>query len=902
MAGPWERYQAQEEEPPAGPWSRYQAPAEEAPRPSRRQPTRQEAERVARLAAERQLVRNMVPGGVGYITQPFVNMLSDPARRDALGQSAAGFARDVRQIPNLDAGQLLRDTWEAGSRGVRDLPQTLGNIAAHLPEMARGVTYGPLVDEERAQQELDAARAAGDSAAMRAAAQEANTQTGAAATNVAGFGLGSGVRTPLQAAGLALALDAPHALSRNSDLPLQERLPGALTEMAGSGLAGGVLQQGANMLSGFARTPPRTGDMVNRMERAGIDPSLAAANGGGISGTMTKAIGDNLAAGPLVRARVERQLTQARDAAHRIATEYGQPRDLQGAGSVVRRATERFARDRAAPNPQPGADPMSVPTNEWSFAAKAGAVFDHALEPVLENTAELGSTLQVLNDLQRRADSPLVRDFHADATLRELDRTVRRLARNGRDSHTPQAATADDVAAAVADIENARRNVSNGEQSLATWVRRRGGISDDRGDIFGRNPAGRGASAMLSRNGRTIDDLANNAWEDGFFPGDTPPSAREFLDALEGDIRAPGSVRRANAGGYSAADDARQVLNYYEGLGIDTARRGRALESQLTRSLGVDEAAGQRPVTLRDLRELRRKVRLAQESPALSQSVDNASLQRLEAALTEDIYRAAGDAAPNLQRADRWYRRGRGRINDVLSDFFEADPGRAIPRILQLARPDGNARSIAVLRQSMKPDEWRTVAASIIDHMGQPTAGSADVGARIGFSVQRFATAYRAMSPQARRAIFGARGGPRGAGARRLNDLADELDNLARVAQNLKGVEARANFSGSASHIQTGAFSALGLANLPALIGTIAAMGLMGEVLTNRAFVRWLTSAPKRGATPAGMRQAIASLGQLAARDPALAPVYAALADAQGPRSSASAYADDTQRRGLPRR
>ena len=101
-----------------------------------------------------------------------------------------------------------------------------------------------------------------------------------------------------------------------------------------------------------------------------------------------------------------------------------------------------------------------------------------------------------------------------------------------------------------------------------------------------------------------------------------------------------------------------------------------------------------------------------------------------------------------------------------------------------------------------------------------------------------------------------------------------------------------------ASGVDVGALATLGFANLPALIASLAALGLMGEVLTNPAAVRWLTSAPKRAATPAGMRSWLADLSRIAARDPALAPVYNELAAAQEPRSSRGAYADDSQRRG----
>ena len=692
-----------------------------------------EAQRTQLLqrAAGRDMTRNIMPG-LSTVTQPLVNMILDPDRRASVGRSMQGAWRDIQAIPHLDWGRVASDTVQAASEGVQNLPELGASIVSNLPAIARGVTYGPFEDEERAQRELDVARMLGDAQGVSTAADEANAQSAGAAANVVGFGAGSLVRTPLQAATLAGALDAPFALSRNADTAtLQERLPDALTEIGATSAFGGTAQYGANRLTDALSRPPRTGDMVRRFEDAGVDPSLAAVNGGGVSGIITNAIGDNVAAGPFVRGRMRRQMTQASEASDRIAQGYGQPRPIEEAGRIIERGVDRFSRARDIPNPSPGIDPMRVSTRDWSFRSKAEVLYDQILEPMLDNPAALSRTSQVLDDIGRQADAPIVRQFQADPTLTAFERTVRRLQR------------------------------------------------------------------------------------------------------------------------------------------------------------GAGEGTGGGAPTLRDLRELRHKIRMAQDAPALSQSVDNAALQRLEAALTDDIYAAAGDSADNLRTVDAFYRRNRQRIDNVLSDFAQGEPGRAIPRILELAKPQGNTRSLVALRNALRPDEWRTVVASIIEYMGQPTAGASDFVARLGFSPSRFSTAYRAMSPAARRIIFGSRGGPGGALGAAARDLASELDNLALVENNLKGVEAMQNSSRSGSHISNLGTGAAAVANLPLTLSIIAGLGLLGEFMTNPRAVRWLTSAPRAGSARArGYRRWIAELSAIAARDPALYPVYNELAQSQAPESS----------------
>lgn len=712
-------------------------PPPPTPRP---QPSPAQRGEATSRALRRDQIRNSIPFGLGFITQPFVNTILDPDRRAAAGRSFQGFLRDVQQIPSLDLGRLANDTGNTISQGVQHLPQTVGNVLTHPVEVVDAMSTRPFREEESQQRALDLARIMGDQRGVETAANSANARTAEAGLNVAGPLAFGGSGSALRGAAVAAALDAPFALSRGEG-DLQERLPNAIAEIGGSAAFGGATQAAANAIPRIARAlPSRGADMVRRMDQAGatvdaqgqpqqprgVTPSFATANGGsGVSAPATNIVADNIFAGAPTRGRVRQSATELRDAVHDVRDTYGAARNREGAGQIIERGVDRYANDRNIPNPNPGQSALHTPTRDWSFASKARAVFDEVLRPIEGNTAQLARTRQVLNDLQTRADAPQVRAFNADPVLQRLQATVK---------------------------------------------------------------------------------------------------------------------------------------------GLETrAQRGT-------------------PPTLRDLRELRRGVREAQGRVRIGpDSVDNAALQRMEAALTEDIYAAAGPAAANLRRADQFYARGMRRIQGTLSAMD------GIPGILRAASPRTlNTRALATLRSALRDDEWRIVAASLIDDMGQPLPGAKGFVAEQGFSIERFATAYRNMHPRARQILFGSRAGQGGQSGRTMRTLANDLDNLAVIADAQKAVSAGANSSGSATHLQN-IGSIVSLVNpataVPTMMGIIGGL-LTGEILTNPAFVRWLVSAQRRAGGRAGMRQNLATLRDLATRDPALLPVVARLeAELQGQQS-----------------
>lgn len=290
-----------------------------------------------------------------------------------------------------------------------------------------------------------------------------------------------------------------------------------------------------------------------------------------------------------------------------------------------------------------------------------------------------------------------------------------------------------------------------------------------------------------------------------------------------------------------------------------------------------------------DLRALRTWVREARDGRNMTQTIDEASLARLESALTADIYDSAitlgGEyAARRLHLVDRYYRAGQQRIQQALQPFVQRGSQRvggaqAYRRVIELASQGGrqNTRQLAQLRASLRPDEWRVVSASIMDELGRPGFGSPFAMEAGEFSLEHFVTNVAKLSPQGRRALFG--------------ELADDLERLARVAGALKRVRGFTNYSRSGSSLQNmSTLTALGGAGVAAGTGNIAPLAMLagagllarvtGEMLTNPGFVRWLT---KAGA--GGMRRQISGLAALAARDPALVPLYTELAQNAAGRS-----------------
>jgi hypothetical protein len=264
---------------------------------------------------------------------------------------------------------------------------------------------------------------------------------------------------------------------------------------------------------------------------------------------------------------------------------------------------------------------------------------------------------------------------------------------------------------------------------------------------------------------------------------------------------------------------------------------------QDTRLKRIATALQNDPASIRfeDLRRLRTWVREAQKNPELRQSIDQGSLQRLEGALTGDIYRNAnnlgGNEAENaLRSADEFYRNGTTHIKETLQPFMDKPSGESTySRILDMAGTGKSAdvQSLGKLLQSLSPQTRGDVVANILAEMGRPAPGAATAGEEaINFSPSKFATEYNKLSQEARNLLFGKDGPYR-----------KKLDDIALTASRLKAIERAANHSRTASHTQllaTGAGLFGPTAPVTALPTATGLGGLAGtgEYLTNPALAK----------------------------------------------------------------
>lgn len=281
-------------------------------------------------------------------------------------------------------------------------------------------------------------------------------------------------------------------------------------------------------------------------------------------------------------------------------------------------------------------------------------------------------------------------------------------------------------------------------------------------------------------------------------------------------------------------------------------------------------------LSFQDLRNARTWVRNAQRDPALRQGVSESDLQRLEGALTQDINTnaqalAGPGVARQLQQADTFYRIGAQRIRNGLQAFLgsggHATAESAYDRIWRAAGNTGGADSarLGQLKASLKPDEWGDVASSVIDRMGAPSNGAANVNEPDSFSLANFVSKYGSLSDRGKALLFG------------TGDLRGQLDNLAQVAGKVKAVEKGANASNSGVSMQNMKTMQL-LANPLTMLPTLGALGgmkLTGRLLTDPAAVRWVANLAKaQASSPAAVSSAIGRLGAATRQNAALVPLY----------------------------
>jgi hypothetical protein len=263
------------------------------------------------------------------------------------------------------------------------------------------------------------------------------------------------------------------------------------------------------------------------------------------------------------------------------------------------------------------------------------------------------------------------------------------------------------------------------------------------------------------------------------------------------------------------------------------------------------------------IRQTRTALREQLQERGLRGSATDKVMGEILQAATDDLFdglTAAGkqNAADALRTANAFWKKRVETIDQVLEPILGRNRSgeQIVTAIEGLAKPKtGNASRLRQLFDAMPANEARSLSATIITRMGQPTAGAAEKGA--GFSFNTFLTNWNNMSPRARATMF-------------PDETRAALDKLATVSRGVKQAGSAMNTSNTAGALTAQAV----ISGVPWLIDPMTAIGLtgsqwvVGRLLASPRVARWIAGAPSN---PQARSAYIARLGGIARAEPAIA-------------------------------
>lgn len=241
------------------------------------------------------------------------------------------------------------------------------------------------------------------------------------------------------------------------------------------------------------------------------------------------------------------------------------------------------------------------------------------------------------------------------------------------------------------------------------------------------------------------------------------------------------------------------------------------------------------------VKKLRTLVGAELENPSIVSDVPRSKWKAVYAALSEDMKAAADQAGPQARsaynRANVYYNAGSSRI-DALARVVAKNGGpEAIFNAATSGTKDG-ATTLRTVMQSLRPDEQKVLASTIVRRLGKSTPGQQNAEGDL-FSMSTFLTNWNKLSPEAKSNLFGRFG----------KGFADDMDAVARMAANVRGgSKVFANPSGTATAgaglTAMGTFIGSLLTGHPVAAGAVASgagtANLTARLMTNPAFVRFL--------------------------------------------------------------
>ena len=231
-------------------------------------------------------------------------------------------------------------------------------------------------------------------------------------------------------------------------------------------------------------------------------------------------------------------------------------------------------------------------------------------------------------------------------------------------------------------------------------------------------------------------------------------------------------------------------------------------------------------------------------------------------------------AAQLYRRANAFWRDRVETVDNALEPILGAGKSGedALAGLVSMAGDKkGGSNRLRRILSSMPAADANNARATIINRLGAASGGQQNAD-RNAFNTSTFLTNWSNMSVEGRRALFG--NNPR---------VAQELDDLARLAEAKKATATYANTSNTARGVNftqglsrtASDVGTLGVAGLYGLVPTLTLAALNvggGALLASPGFARILANAPRTAASAAQRQRILTNLRALAAREPGLGP------------------------------
>lgn len=349
----------------------------------------------------------------------------------------------------------------------------------------------------------------------------------------------------------------------------------------------------------------------------------------------------------------------------------------------------------------------------------------------------------------------------------EVANAASRLSASGAPVQVPRAVATDSMATQRA-AATARNIPFAGDPLVKASERTLSQLGDKANEVaqgFG------GANSVAS-----AGDTASGAIK-GWIKGESARKSSQLYDRVDNLVNQETKTPLINTRGVAAEIEAeRMAAHLPNGKAVDTI-----LEA-------VNSADG---LTYQGVKTLRTKIGEAMDSGILPEGMSGSDLKRIYSGLTDDlrssVMRSGGERAVEaFDRANKYHRLisdRREALAKIVGANGDAPAEKVFDRIVAMAGSNsrGDVSKLSQARKAIGADDWNEFASGIVSRLGRDVEGN--------FSPARFLTDYGKLTPAGKSILF--RSGGKG-------ELANHLDDIARVSSRFKELQKFANPSGTA--------------------------------------------------------------------------------------------------------